>query len=175
MSTTLPLQLSAGSHAVILYHGLSSTPLELQYLARGLNRLGYTVRLPVIDGYTHGRPSGSPRSSDNWIADALAEFDAMRDKFETVTVGGLCMGADLALCVAAQRSHLISGVIAMSTTLHFDGWANNWTRRLLPLAQFFPPAGRIAIKEAEPFGLKDERLRKFVAQRSGSAALLLNF
>ncbi len=163
MSPTLPLQLSAGSHAVILYHGLSSSPLELQYLARGLNRAGYTVRVPVIDGYTHGRPSAKPRRSEDWIADALAEFDSMQSKYDTVTVGGLCMGADLALCVAAQRSRLASGVIAMSTTLHFDGWANDWTRRLLPVAQFVPFTGRIAVKEAEPFGLKDERLRKFIA------------
>lgn len=163
MSTTLPLQLSAGSHAVILYHGLSSSPLELQYLARGLNRAGYTVRLPVIDGYTHGRPSSEPRRCEDWIEDALSEFDMMQGKYASVTVGGLCMGADLALCVAAQRSSLIAGVIAMSTTLHFDGWATTWTRRLLPLAPFFPFTGRIAVKESEPFGLKDERLRKFIA------------
>lgn len=166
MSTTLPLQLSApGRHGVLLFHGLSSTPLELQYLARGLNRAGYSVRLPVIEGYSHGRPSAAPRSHRDWIRDALAEFDAMREKYDSVAVGGLCMGAGLALCVAAMRSKATSGVMALSTTFHFDGWANPWSRRLLPLARLVPFAGRIGVREAEPFGLKDERLRKFIANQ----------
>jgi carboxylesterase len=163
MTTTLPLQLSAGRHAILLFHGLSSTPLELQYLARGLNRAGYTVRLPVIDGYSHGRPAATRRRFSDWVQDALSEFDAMRDKFDSVSVGGLCMGAGLALSVAAQRSSSIAGVMALSTTLHFDGWANPWSRRLLPLAPYLPFAGRIGVKETEPFGLKDERLRKFIS------------
>ncbi len=163
MTFPLPLQLSAGRHAVLLFHGLSSTPLELQYLARGLNRAGYTVRLPVIAGYTHGLPSERALGHRDWIDAALAEFDTMHSKYESVAVGGLCMGAGLALRVAALRSSMISGVMAMSTTLHFDGWANSWARRLLPLAPYVPFAGRIKAKESEPFGLQDERLRKWIA------------
>lgn len=162
MSSVLSLQLSAGSHGVLLFHGLSSTPLELQYLARGLNRAGFTVRIPVIKGYSHGLADQGPAAYAHWVATAIEEFDAMRQRCETVAVGGLCMGAALALCVAAQRSPSISALLAMSTTLHFDGWANSWARRLLPLAPYLPFAGRIAIKESEPFGLKDERLRKWV-------------
>ena len=163
MAPPLPLQLSAGSHGILLFHGLSSTPLELQYLARGLNRAGYSVRLPVVKGYTHGLDSDRKPDFKAWIADALAEFDAMREKYDTVAVGGLCMGASLALCVAALRPTDVSAVMSMSTTLHFDGWANSWTRRLLPLAPYLPFAGRISVKESEPYGLKDERLRKWIA------------
>ena len=42
------LHLKGGRQGVLLFHGLSSSPLELQFLARGLQRTGYTVRVPVM-------------------------------------------------------------------------------------------------------------------------------
>lgn len=157
------VHLPGGRHGVLLFHGLSSTPLELLYLARGLHRAGYTVRVAVIDGYTHGLPAKTPCTHAEWVESALAEFDRMRAQCETLAVGGLCIGALLSLAVAARRPVQVSHVLALSTTLHYDGWAAPWSRWLLPLARVVPWAGRIAAREREPFGLKDERLRAWVA------------
>lgn len=157
------LNLPGGRHGVLLFHGLSSTPLELQYLARGLHRAGYTVRIAVIEGYSHGLPADGPRSHREWAQAAVAEFDRMRQQCDALAVGGLCIGALLSLHVAAQRGDAVSHVLALSTTLHYDGWAAPWTRWMLPLARVLPLAGRIAVKEREPFGLKDERLRTWIA------------
>ena len=157
------LNLPGGRHGVLLFHGLSSTPLELQYLARGLHRAGYTVRIAVIEGYSHGLPSARPRGHREWAQAAVAEFDRMRQQCDALAVGGLCIGALLSLHVAAQRGDGVSHVLALSTTLHYDGWAAPWTRWMLPLARVLPLAGRIAVKEREPFGLKDERLRTWIA------------
>ena len=158
-----PLQLDAGPRGVLLFHGLSSGPQELQFLARGLHRSGYTVRVPLIEGYSFG--SFNQRGTDHaeWAAQALTEFDAMRERCDSVAVGGLCIGAVLALRVAALRSPMISAVLAMSTTLHYDGWATPWTRRLLPLARGVPLVGRIGVREGPPYGVKDERLRTWLA------------
>lgn len=158
-----PLNLPAGRRGVLLFHGLSSTPLELQYLARGLHRAGYSVRIPVIPGYSHGLPSSNPSGHQEWAEAALAEFDRMRRQHDTLAVGGLCIGALLSLHVAAQRSHLVSHVLALSTTLRYDGWAAPRSRVFLPLARLVPALGRIAVREREPFGLKDERLRAWIA------------
>lgn len=163
MPSPKPTHLSAGRHGVLLFHGLSSSPLELQFIARGLHRAGYTVRVPVIAGYSHGSFDLHPRGHRHWADAALAEFDAMRSQCDSLAVGGLCIGAVLALKVAALRSPMISSVLAMSTTLHYDGWANPWTRRLLPLVAWVPIAGRIPVHESEPYGLKDERLRAWIA------------
>ena len=157
------LNLPGGRHGVLLFHGLSSTPLELQFLARGLHRAGHTVRIAVIDGYSHGLPTNGPNGHAHWAAAAVAEFDRMRPQCETLAVGGLCIGALLSLHVAAQRGAGVSHVLALSTTLRYDGWAAPWTRWMLPLARVLPWAGRIAVKEREPFGLKDERLRAWIA------------
>lgn len=157
------LNLPGGRHGVLLFHGLSSTPLELQYLGRGLHRAGYSVRLAVIEGYSHGLAAARPSGHREWAAAALAEFDRMRQQCDTLAVGGLCIGALLSLVVAAQRADAVSHVLALSTTLHYDGWAAPRSRMLLPLARLIPAFGRIAVKEREPYGLKDERLRAWVA------------
>ncbi len=157
------LNLPGGRHGVLLFHGLSSTPLELQYLGRGLHRAGYSVRIAVIEGYSHGLPSRTPSGHREWAAAALAEFDRMRQQCDTLAVGGLCIGALLSLAVAAQRGDAVSHILALSTTLHYDGWAAPRTRVFLPLARLFPVLGRMAVKERAPFGLKDERLRAWVA------------
>lgn len=159
------LVLRGGRPAVLLFHGLSSGPAELQFLATGLHRAGYTVHVPVLHGYSHGLPAEGPPSTRRWLAQALAAFDALYQAHGFVAVGGLCIGAVLALRVAALRRELVGACIGLSTTLHYDGWAVPWHRRLLPLARWLPPARRIAVREKAPFGVKDERLRRFIERQ----------
>lgn len=161
------LWLRGGPVGVLLLHGLASAPAELLFLARGLHRAGYTVRVPVIAGYSHGTPADARRER-GWGDAALAEFDALRGECREVAVGGLCIGAVLALRVAALRGPLVRAVLALSTTLHYDGWATPWYRRLLPLAAWVPGAGRIGVRETEPFGVKDERMRAWIRAQMAS-------
>jgi len=153
----------------MLFHGLSSGPQELQFLTRGLHRAGFTVRVPVLEGYSYGCDGPQPRHHAQWADGALAEFDAFRAECDKVAVGGLCIGAVLALRVAALRSPMLAGVLALSTTMHYDGWANPWYRRLLPLAAYVPWAGRIGVRESAPFGVKDERMRGWIAAQMSEA------
>lgn len=157
------LNLPGGRRGVLLFHGLTSTPLELQFLARGLHRAGYSVRVAVIEGYSHGLSSPAPSGHREWATAAIREFDHMRSQCDALAVGGLCIGALLSLHVAASRPAAVSHILALSTTLHYDGWAAPRSRWLLPLARMIPALGRMAVKEREPFGLKDERLRAWVA------------
>jgi carboxylesterase len=171
MTLPKPIRLNAGPRGVMLFHGLSSGPQELQYLARGLHRAGYTVRVPVIEGYSFGLPSTQAVRAERWQAAALAEFDAFRADCESAAVGGLCIGAVLALRIAALRSGLLSAVIGLSTTLHYDGWATPWYRRLLPLSRIVPFSGRIGVAEKPPFGVKDERMRGWIERQMADSGL----
>ena len=167
------LRLQGGRRAVLLLHGLSSGPQELQFLARGLHRAGYTVVVPTLDGYSFGGPGQRLGPQQDWAAAALAAFDALVAESDTVAVGGLCIGAVLALRVAALRGPQVSAVLALSTTLHYDGWATPWYRCLLPLAAWVPGAARafggIGIQETAPFGVKDERMRGWIATQMAQA------
>ena len=163
------LDLPAGRHGVLLLHGLASGPQELQFLARGLQRAGYTVQVPVLPGYSFDGSGAAGAPQQAWVAQALAAFDRLQARCDTVAVGGLCIGAVLALRLALQRARQVSAVLALSTTLHYDGWATPRTRRLLPLARWVPWAKRIAVREGPPYGVKDERLRAWIAGQMASA------
>lgn len=161
-SQTLP----AGERAVILFHGLSSSPLEVQLLGRGLQRAGYTVYLPHLPGYGDGGRDQPRFITDrkDWINQALNEFDRVRAQHEHVAIGGLCIGATLALNVAARRGDQVAAMISLSLTLWYDGWSLPWYRFMLPLAAYVPFGTLYSFREREPYGVKDERMRAWIAR-----------
>lgn len=175
------LHLQGGPQGVLLLHGLSSSPLELQYLARHIHKAGYTVRVPAMAGYTSGLKQGGESDVDDWVNIALHEFDQLRSQCTSVSVGGLCLGSVLALRVAALRWGDVKSLLCLSTSLHYDGWGNPILTPLLPLARYTPFARRIRVREKSPFGLKDTRMRAWVERQmreagesdAGAATLLV--
>ena len=160
------LDLPRGDDAVLLVHGLCSSPLELQYLGKQLHKAGFAVHIPYLRGY--GAPSASdpvPVSRwEHWRYLVLEHFDDLSKRYRSVSVCGLCIGADLALSAAAARPGKVAALALLSTTLFYDGWNTSRFRALLPLAYYTPlrvfyPRHR----ERPPYGLKNERLRAWVA------------
>ncbi len=64
MGTPGTLFIEGGDHAVLLLHGLSSSPLEMRFLARYLNGEGFTICSPVLDGYSAGT---TEQPMEQWI------------------------------------------------------------------------------------------------------------
>lgn len=118
----------------ILFHGLASNPKELAYIAQGLRAAGYYVVIPELKGYTHTLLNNSEYG--DWTNLALDEFDKVAFSHKEVVVGGLCIGALLALHVAQNRK--VHKILALSTTLYYDSWGNHWAKLLLPLHPFIP-------------------------------------
>jgi len=155
--------------AVLLFHGLCANPLELAPVAKSLREVGYVVDVPAIDGYGVSSATGEQLPVppfEHWLAEAEARFDSLAAEHGRVAVGGLCMGAVLALALAARRP--AAALVLISTTLHFDGWNVSPWRRLLPLAYLPVLRRRMSFKETAPFGLKNERLRTWVEQAMAS-------
>lgn len=131
-------------HAVLLLHGLSSSPLELRYLARCLHAEGFTAYAPVLDGYSAG---STEQPVEAWIDAAVREYDALA----------------LALALARRRPAAQS-VVLLSLTLDYDSWAIPWYRFLRGWACFTPMHKHWRYREAAPFGLRNETLRAKVAR-----------
>jgi carboxylesterase len=157
--------------AVLLLHGLCANPLELMPLARTLRTAGYVVDAPALPGYgvsaekdTAASPAGHAPVTrfEDWLALALQHFDALAARHEQVIIGGLSMGSVLALAVSLRRP--VAAQLLLSTSLHFDGWNVSPWRRLLPLAYVPPLRQWLSFREREPYGIKNERLRAWVAQ-----------
>lgn len=161
MNQNLDIRLAEGEDAVLLLHGLAGSPLEMRYVANALHRDGFSVSVPHIAGYGYGSRVSHWR---DWHASARDHLRGLRREYRTVSVGGLCIGAVLALALAAEQPGEIASLSLMSTTLFYDGWGLPWYRFLMPLG-FLPPLRWLySYREREPFGIKNAVLRQRIAQ-----------
>jgi carboxylesterase len=171
------ISLSAlGGCNVLLLHGLTGTPSELGYLAYYLrHRGGNSVRVPRL--VNHGQPLGllartTWRQLYGSAKEAFLEArDAARAKRAPLVVGGLSLGAILSLMLAAEFPEDVAGVACLSPTLFYDGWNVPWYHKLIPLVSYTPLKYLTYFRESEPFGLKDEALRKKIAAQYGKMSL----
>ena len=160
------IELIAGEHAVLLIHGLQGVPTEMLPLAKRLHKAGYSVRVPHFKGYgyTEGDTPYSVTPWRDWRGQVMLELRDLKRQYKTVSVGGLCIGAVLALSIAEEASAEINGLALLATTLFYDGWSIPWYRFMLPLGYYTPFRYLYTYKEREPFGLKNQQLRRWVAR-----------
>ena len=147
-------------HAVLMLHGLSSSPLELRYLARFLNDEGFTTCVPVLNGYTAG---SKEQAMEHWLEAATREYDALAARYERVSICGLSIGAALSLSLVHRRPQA-QAVALLSLTLAYDGWAIPWYRFLLNWAYYSPLRSRYRYRESAPYGLRNDALRAKIAR-----------
>ena len=161
MRQTQSVQLAGGDDAVLLFHGLASSPLEMLSLANSLRQRGFSVEVPHIEGFGFG---GAASDFSHWQAQAAQIFDRMKRDYRTVSVGGLCIGALLSLALAAERPREVAGLSLLSTTLFYDGWSIPWYRFLMPLWFHTPVRHLYSFTEQEPYGIKNPQIRRRIAR-----------
>lgn len=161
--------MKGNEHAVLLVHGLASSPLEVRYLAASLNRSGFTVSAPCLPRYGYADEQQDCGTWQDWIEILRAEYLDLERRYETVCIGGLSMGATLALALASQERD-ITALALLSLTLSYDGWVVPWYRFLFNIAYYTPLRSVYRFNEGEPYGLKNTQLRKRVAQAMSTAA-----
>lgn len=155
--------------AVLAFHGLCSSPLEIRSFAHTLRRRGFHVEVPTLDGYSAAVQGAgiafAPTPYERWIEQALVHVDRLSDRYEWIALAGLSMGASLALAVAAERPETVRSLSLLSTTLFFDGWNVSRWRFLLPLA-YYTPLGRLyRYREVPPYGVRNLRVREWIAEQ----------
>jgi len=145
---------------IILIPGLNGSGLELGQLPRYLENNGHETLIPEIDGYLYGSPPGE---FSNWLSQMESLIDAQFQKYDSIHLGGISMGATLALAIASQRSD-IDNLILMSPVLKYDGWSVPWYRPLLDL--FYALGVRNwKYAEREPYGVKNAELRRRISEK----------
>ncbi len=171
------IELPGGSHAVLALHGLMGNPLEMQFIGKKLNKAGYSVEIPLITGYGYSSGQGNAFRTtrcEHWYAEVQERFERLKRSHDTVSVTGLCIGAVLALRLAMDRSDDIAALSLLATTLDYDGWSIPKYRFLLPIAYYTPARYLYSYQERHPFGLKNDKLREWIAREmkvtSSSAA-----
>jgi carboxylesterase len=161
---------------VLLIHGLGGTPVEMKTVARRLADAGHTVLCCQLAGHCGSEMDLARSSWGDWYAsaeDGLVQLEACCD---TVVVGGLSMGGLLAAKMAAAQPARVHGLVVLAPTLWYDGWSIPWYAFMLKAFRFIidtPFGDRWRFVEREPYGIKDERVRKLILQalNSGDSGL----
>lgn len=165
-----------GRHGVLLIHGLGGTPTEMKYLGKGLARAGFTVSGMQLAGHCGSEADLLRTGRRDWYESVETAYDWLRPRVDAVFVGGLSMGALLAMELATRRPTACAGLALYSTTLWYDGRSIPRIHFLVPLILKLPFVDRFRFTEAYPFGIKDDRLRSRVVSQmhggdSGAAGL----
>jgi carboxylesterase len=166
------LRIAGGPEGVLLIHGLGGTPVEMRYVAQGLARAGYTVHVPQLAGHCATPEELWATTWQHWYESVEEEHGRLRERCSKIVVGGLSMGAILALHHAVQYSDEVSALTLYAPSLWLDGWGIPWYSSLFRLitqrwfAQIFPFA------ERDPWGIKDPRIRALIEQviKSGDSS-----
>jgi carboxylesterase len=165
-----------GRVGVLLIHGLGGTPVELRFVAQALARAGNTVYSCQLAGHC-GTPEELRRSTwHEWYASVEEAHDKLRENCDVIVAGGLSMGGILALHLAHNKPREVQGLLLFAPTLKLDGWSMPWHSKLLQYVRPLPIRLEIDLAEREPYGIKDERVRRLVLSSmqsgdSGAAGL----
>lgn len=159
------IHLEGGRHAILMLHGLSGTAFEVMPVAKLLHQQGYTVRIPVLPGHRSSVSQLSATTWRDWYGAAEKHFEELSAGYERVSVAGLCMGAVLALLLAAEKGKRVASLVTMSTTLAYDGWSIPWYSFLLPLVLYTPLKHLWSYREGGSYGIKNAAVRRRVAAK----------
>ena len=161
-----------GPTGFLLIHGLGGTPAELRFVARGLARAGHTVHCPQLAGHCGSFEDLRATGWTDWYATVRTAHGELRGICEKVIVGGLSMGAVLALHLAAELPMDVHATTLFAPTLKLDGWGVPWYSIFFNLVRSEWAANFVRFAEREPYGIKDPRVRALVtaAIKSGDSS-----
>jgi carboxylesterase len=151
------------SQRIVLIHGLASTSQEFALIKHPLRRADIELTCLDIPGYTHGSRDVATSTWRDWLIGATRALDqlAASDR-RPFTIGGLCTGAMIAAALALERPSLARGLVMLSPSFSLDGWALPWWYRLRHLAYSLGLSRRFAMRERDPYGVKNERMRQWM-------------
>ena len=166
------IRFAGGQLGFLLIHGLGGTPRELLYVAQGLAHAGHTVHAPQLAGHCGSAEELRATCWADWYESVEEEHDRLTALCDTIVVGGLSMGAILAIHHAAMYGKAVSALALYAPTVWLDGWGIPWYASLFNLVTMKWCADYFAFAERHPWGIKDARLRLLVerAIESGDSA-----
>ena len=171
-TTDQSYRLAGGPVGFLLIHGLGGTPMEMRYVAQGLAHAGHAVHVPQLAGHCSTADDLGATRWEDWYETVEEEHNRLAARCETIVVGGLSMGAILAIHHAARHAKGVSGLALYAPSLWLDGWGVPWYASLFNLITKKWCADFFEFAERHPWGVKDARLRLLVerAIKSGDSS-----
>lgn len=114
-----PFFLEGGSIGVLLIHGYTASPVEVNNVGKYLNDYGFTVSGPLLPGHGTSIEDLHACNWEDWIEFIEQAYQHLNEMCETVFVGGISLGALLTLHLGANYQE-IAGLIAYAPALEFQ-------------------------------------------------------
>lgn len=149
---------------VYLIHGVTGTPVEMRYLARGLARGGGDVYVTTLPGHCTSLRNLVRTNEQQWCEHVRGQLAYARERYERVYVAGLSAGALLAL--EASTTVAVDGVGVLSPTFFYDGW--NMPRCgdafLSMVLKLVPKRLQLFLFHADgpPYGVKESKVQAHI-------------
>jgi len=154
---------------LVLLHGLRSTPREFGLIALALRSRGIHLITPRVEGYSQ-QERLQRTSWRQWLTAASTAIAQALPHGQSFVLGGLCSGGLLAAALTLEGRHRIAGLAMLSPTFDYDGWGQTRWRHLRKLGYALGLTRWIRVAEREPFGVKNPRIRAWVAREMSERA-----
>ncbi len=159
---------------LVLLHGLLGTPREFFLVSSALRQRGIRHLAPSIPGYTQAGRAFRRTPWGDWLDAAWTAIERASAPGEALVLAGLCTGSLLAASLALRLGARVRGLAMLSPTFSYDGWGLPAWRHLRHVAYWLGLDRFIRIAEREPYGIKNTRVRQWIAAemraRADSAA-----
>jgi carboxylesterase len=121
---------------VLLSHGFTGSPASVVPWGRYLAEQGFGVAVPRLPGHGTSWQEMNRTTWRDWYGEIERAFEKLRADCDQVVVGGLSMGATLALLLAAERQAEVAGIVSVNVSVD-----NKDPRRFaLPILKRFIPS-----------------------------------
>ena len=158
--------------AVLLFHGMTGSPYEMKKMGKALFDADFDVFCYCLPGHGTSPINIKTVRWQDWYDDAVLHYKELTQKYDEVYLGGRCLGAVLAIAIAQEYQN-VRGIVSLSTTLFLDGWTIPWYNFFMPIGVHTILRYYYSFPEREPYGLKNETLRRKIAalQKRNTEAL----
>jgi esterase/lipase/1-acyl-sn-glycerol-3-phosphate acyltransferase len=111
---------------VVLVHSYLAVPEEVEALARYLRKRGIWVYAPRLPGHGTSTEDLAGRKCREWVEAVENGYILMSAICDQVVVGGVGVGGNLALDLAARVGEEVAGVFALSPPLALRNYSTNF-------------------------------------------------
>jgi esterase/lipase len=109
------LEGTSKNDVIILIHGFIASPFEVRSIAYELNRAGYSVYMPLLEGFGAYGSMANNGKLINWRNQIKATVNELSRCYSNITLGGISLGAALATDYAlSTEGKNISGLVLYS-------------------------------------------------------------
>lgn len=129
---------------VLLLHGFTATPRQLEPIKNDLQKNGYIVSTPVLPGHGTTPELLNQTKKEAWIRSAQEAYQLLKQKVDAIVIVGNSFGGNIALTLGGKNDKTLKGIVTFSAPIFLrHSWfirVHRWLYKFLQ-KPFYPKSG----------------------------------